>query len=106
MWSSIGSILGAVLFIKNSCDTFFEKYKCGIASYVDDNSPHTSDPDLYTVLSKLENCTDSLFIWFQEYGMKPNGGKCTSLSQLKNQLVSTFTEDCKNKERTCTKVFV
>ena len=42
------------------CDMFFEKYECDIASYADDNTPHIYDSDLYTVLSKLKNCTDSL----------------------------------------------
>ena len=55
------------------CDMIFEKYECDIASYADDNTPHT---DLYTVLSKLKNCTDSLFKWFKENHMKPNGDKC------------------------------
>ena len=31
---------------------------------------------VYTVLSNLKNCTDSLFTWFKENHMKPNGGKC------------------------------
>ena len=64
---------------------FFEKYECDIASCADDNTPHTYDSDLYTVLSKLKNCTDSLFTWFKEDSlftwfkenyMKPNGDKC------------------------------
>ena len=58
------------------CDMFFEKYKCDIASYADDNTPHAYDSDLYTVLSKLKNCTDSLFTWSKENHMKPNGDKC------------------------------
>ena len=39
-------------------------------------TPHTYDSDLYTVLCKLKNCPDSLFTWFKENHMKPNGGKC------------------------------
>ena len=45
------------------CDMFFEKYEFDIASYADDNTPHTK-------------CTDSLFTWFKENHMKPNGDKC------------------------------
>ena len=30
---------------------------------------------IYTVLSKLKNCIDSLFTWFIENHMKPNGDK-------------------------------
>ena len=55
---------------------FFEKYECGVASYDDDNTPQTYDSDLYTVLSKLKNYADSLFTWFKENHMKPNGDKC------------------------------
>ena len=54
---------------------FFEKYECDIASYADDNTPHTYDLDLCTVLSELKDCTDSLFTWFKENHMKPNGDK-------------------------------
>ena len=57
---------------------FFEKY-CDIASFVDDNTPHTYDSDLYTVLSKLKNCTDSLFTWFKENHMKLSGDKCINI---------------------------
>ena len=57
-------------------DMFFEKYDSDIASYADDNTPHTYDSDLFTVLSKLKNCTDNLFTWFKENHMKPNGDKC------------------------------
>ena len=71
-----GSILGPLLFNINTCDMFFEKYEYDIASYADDNTPHTYDSDLCTVLSKLKNCTDSLFTWFKENHMKPNSSKC------------------------------
>ena len=71
-----GSILGPLLFNINICDMVFEKYECDIASHADDNTPHTFDSDLCTVLSKLKNCTDSLFTWFQENHMKRNGDKC------------------------------
>ena len=54
---------------------FFEKYECDIASYADDNTPHTYDSDLYTVWNKLKNCADNLFTWFKENHLKPNGDK-------------------------------
>ena len=54
---------------------FFEKYECDIASYAVDSTPHTYDSDLYTVLSKLKNCKDSLFTWFKENYVKPNDDK-------------------------------
>ena len=46
------------------CNMFFEKCECGITSYADDSTPDICDSDLCTVLSKLKNCTDSLFAWF------------------------------------------
>ena len=55
---------------------FFEKYKCDIASYTDDNTLHTYDTDLYAVLSKLKSCTDSLSTWFKVIQMKSIGDKC------------------------------
>ena len=58
------------------CDMFFEKCECDIASYAVDNTPHTYDSDLYTALSKLKNCTDSLFTWFKENHVKPNCDTC------------------------------
>ena len=58
------------------CGMFFEKYECDIASYAAANASHRYDSDLHTVLSKLKNCTNSLFIWFKENHMKPNGDKC------------------------------
>ena len=85
-----GSILAPLLFNINICDMFFEKDKCDIASYAGDNTPHTYESDLCTALNKLKNCTDSLFAWFKENLMKPNGA--SSLLQPKNQLVSTLTE--------------
>ena len=70
-----GSILGPLLFNINLCDRVFEKYECDIASYADDNAPHRYNSDLYTILSKLKSCTDSLFIWFKENHIKLNGDK-------------------------------
>ena len=65
---------------------FFKNYECDIASYADDNTPHTYGSDLYTVLSKLKNCTDSLFTWFKENHMKANGGKCHLLVTVSNNI--------------------
>ena len=36
-----GSILGPLLFNINICNIFFEKYEYDVASYADDNTPHT-----------------------------------------------------------------
>ena len=92
------SILGPLRFNINICDMFFEKYKCGIASYADDNKPQTCNSDFYTVLKKLENFTNNLCTWFQENHI--NMVICvTSWSQLKNQLVSTLMETVQKIKR-------
>ena len=46
----------------------------------------THDSDLYTVLSKLKNYTDSLFTWFKENHMKQNGDKCHLLVTTKKSV--------------------
>ena len=90
-----GSILRPLLFNINVCDMFFEKCVCDIASYADDNTPNTYDSDyLYTVLSKSKNCTDSLFTWFKENHMKPNGDKCHLLVTTEKS-VSINIDGCK-----------
>ena len=71
-----GSILRPFSFNINICDMVFEKYECDIASYTDDNTPHTYDPDLYTAVSRLKNCTDSLLTCFKENHMKRTGDRC------------------------------
>ena len=76
MWSFTRVNIRSTIFNINNFDIFLEKNECDIASYADDNTPHTYDSDLYTVLSKLKKCTDSLFTWFKEHHMKPNGDKC------------------------------
>ena len=94
-----GSILGPLLFNINICDMFFEKYQCDIVSYTDDNTPHTYDSDLCTVLSKLKNCTDSLFTWSKENHMKPNGDECHLLvTTEKSVSVNTDGSNVTNKK--------
>ena len=71
-----GSILRTFSFNINICDMFFEKCECDIASYTDDNIPHTYDPDLYNVVSRLKNCADSLLTCFKKNHMKRTGDRC------------------------------
>ena len=90
---------GPLLFNINMWHVFFEKYECDIASYADDNTPHTYHSDLYTVLSKLKNCTDSLFTWFKENHMKPNSDKCHLLvTTAKSIGINTDGSDVENKK--------
>ena len=66
-------------FCEISKNTFFYRTPLvaasDIASYAHDNTLHACDSNLYTVLSKLENCTHSMFTWFKENHIKPNGEK-------------------------------
>ena len=94
-----GSILGPLLCNINLCDMIFEKCECDIASYADDNTPQTYDSDLYTILSKLKNCTDSLFTWFKENQVKPNGDKCHLLVTIKKSVsIKIDGSNVKNKK--------
>ena len=94
-----GSILGSLLFNINLCDMIFEKCECDIASYADDNTPHTYDSDLCTILSKLKNCTDSLFTRFKENQMKLNGDKCHLLVTIKKSVsINASGSNVKNKK--------
>ena len=80
-------------------DMSFKKYECDIASYADDNAPHTRDSDLYTILSKLKNCTDSSLTWFKENHMKPNGAKCHLLVTTKKSVsINTDGSNVENKK--------
>ena len=65
-----------LLFNIDICDLFFWDYKCNIASYADDNTPHTSDISLNLIIEKLESSTHDLFRWFKENHMKANPNKC------------------------------
>ena len=95
-----GSLLGPFLFNINICDMFFDKYECDIGSYGDDNTSHTYDSDIYTVLSKLKNCADSLFTWFEENHMKPNGHKCLLLvTTKKSTSTNTDRSNITNKKK-------
>ena len=78
---------------------FFKKYGCDITSYADDNTPHTYDSDLYTVLSNLKNCTSDLFTWFKENHRKPNGDKCHLLvTTEKSFSINIDGSNLKNKK--------
>ena len=55
---------------------FYDIDKCEIASYVDDNTPYTSDFNLQEVIQKLELTTSNLFEWFINNHMKAYAYKC------------------------------
>ena len=43
------------------CDMFYDNNDCDIASYADDNTPHTSSNNLDALVDKLEESTNNLF---------------------------------------------
>ena len=46
-----------------------------MVSYADDNTPYNFDFSLKTLISNLENSTNSLLNWFRENHMKANADK-------------------------------
>ena len=84
-----GSVLGPLLFNKFLCGLFLSINNIDFASYVDDNTPYTTDESAEKVIDKLEIKAKSLFKWFSDEQMKANPDKChlltssTSQSELK-----------------------
>ena len=68
-----------------------------IASYAHDNTLHACDSNLYTVLSKLENCTHSTFTGFKKNNMKQNEEKW-------HLLVTTEKSVCQHRLKQCKKI--
>ena len=84
-----GSVLGPLLFNKFLCGLFLSINNIDFASYVDDNTPYTTDESAEKVIDKFEKKAKSLFKWFSDEQMKANPDKChlltssTSQSELK-----------------------
>ena len=54
---------------------------------------------IYTVLSKVKNCTDSLFTWFKDNHLKPNDDKCHLLVTTEKSLsINIDVSNVKNKK--------
>ena len=56
-----GPILGPLLFNIYICDMFYDSNDYDIASYADNNTPHTSSNNLDALIDKLEESTNNLF---------------------------------------------
>ena len=76
-----GSILGPLLF--NIFIFFLFTNDIYIASYAADNTPYETPSKTNLATEKLEQCSDSLFTWFQNNGMKANHVKCHFLVSTK-----------------------
>ena len=69
------SILGLLLFNIFLCDLFLFVPDTGIANYADDNTPHTTNKHLETVLKDTEQESDSFLKWFTDNLLKENPEK-------------------------------
>ena len=47
-----------------------------VASYADDNTPHTTGNSIEKVIQKLENAAKTLLQWFSDNQMKADPDKC------------------------------
>ena len=75
---------------------FFVKVdEIDIASYADDNTPHTvgHTPEM---MNKLETVCKKLFKWFSENGMKANPTKFSFLSSLETN-TQIYLDECNIK---------
>ena len=70
-----GSILGPLLFNKNSIDMFYECEDSGTENYADNTTPFACASDINTVISELQITARKLFTWFDNNQIKANPEK-------------------------------
>ena len=91
-----GSILGPLSFNIYIFDLFFRIGDLDIASYADDNTPHTFSSELDVALKILRSYTVKRFEWFHNIWLKSNTGKCNLITsstspveiQIENTIIS------------------
>ena len=71
-----GSILGPLLFNVFLCDLLFIMNDVDFASYADDNTPFFVGNDIDQFILKMQNASETLFVWFKDNQMKANPDKC------------------------------
>ena len=62
-----------------------------IASYADDNTPYMTLWKRNLAIEKLEQCSDSLFAWFQNNGMKADAVINVIVSEYQQCLLTTIS---------------
>ena len=99
------SIPGLLLFNTFLCDLFLIMDNIDIASYANDNTPHTTRNSIEEVIQKLENTSKRLFQWFSDNQMKANPEKCHFLCSS-NCEVGLTIENKKIQNTKCEKLLV
>ena len=92
-----GSILGPLLFNNFVCYLFLFTNDIDIANYADDNTTYATLSKTNLVIEKIEQCSDSLFTWFQNNGMKATADKCHFLVSAKVCSINNFANSNKFK---------
>ena len=70
------SILGPLLFNIYINDILHFVSKDDISNYADDNTPYSVETTIDSLVSSLENDTDTLIQWFSDNYLKLNADKC------------------------------
>ena len=74
-----GSILGPLLFNIYLNDLFFLDLESDLCNFADDNTLHTCDVNLNTLVQRLESSATKVIEWFHANCMKLNASKCKLL---------------------------
>ena len=70
-----------------------------IASYADENTPHTTGNSMEEVIQNLENAAKTLYQWFSDNQMKANPDKCHFLCNSNNEVSLTIeTQKIRNSK--------
>ena len=101
-----GSVLGPLLFNLFINDFFYLfENDTEVCNYADDNTLHTCDISLDSVMMKIEGAAEIAIQWFAYNGMKLNPGKCKLLvSGNKHEVMIGNIADTQVIETHCAKL--